>query len=215
MTNDYISNFKAYDEVYLDGAMIRLGDMLEYACLDCGYDPDSFWKMFIHSGVSRKFGIGDFSIVAGKSGPEIARLVLFSEDHRTTFPEPSWREDRSEFYWCGWVLAYYQWYTSQSFEKIWNDISIRTLQKCYITLHEADISKTVEIMKSLQKSTVKQPLATLRIIRGFTQKELAERANMSISQLQRLEYGDRKTENLTLKTALALANALSVSINEL
>lgn len=33
-----------------------MGDTLEYACLDCGYDPDGFWKMFIQSGLSRRCG---------------------------------------------------------------------------------------------------------------------------------------------------------------
>ena len=42
----------AYDEMYVEGAMVRMGDMLEYACLDCDYDPDSFWSMFIRSGLA-------------------------------------------------------------------------------------------------------------------------------------------------------------------
>ena len=30
----------AYNESYLDDAMQNLGDMVEYAVGDCGYDPD-------------------------------------------------------------------------------------------------------------------------------------------------------------------------------
>ena len=48
----------------------------------------------------------------------------------------------------------------------------------------------------------------LRIQYGLTQQELADKAHMTVSQLQRIEYGERKTENLSLKTALALAKAL-------
>lgn len=62
---------RAYDEMYLEGAMLRMGDMLEYACLDCGYESDTFWKMFIQSGLAHRFGKGDVSVVAGKSGPEL------------------------------------------------------------------------------------------------------------------------------------------------
>lgn len=47
----------AYDEMYVEGAMIRMGDMLEYACLDCGYAPDGFWRMFLQSEVARRFDI--------------------------------------------------------------------------------------------------------------------------------------------------------------
>lgn len=206
---------RAYDEMYVDGAMTRMGDMLEYACMDCGYDPDSFWNMFLQSGVARRFEIGDVSVVAGKSGPELAYLVLSAADHRADFPKPLWREDRSELYWSGWVLAYYQWYTAQPFSVIWKSISIRMLQKLYTTLHEADITKTVDVLSGLQKPVKKNSVSLLRLVRGLTQQELAERAHMSISQLQRLEYGERKIENLSLKSALALAKALGVEVEEL
>jgi DNA-binding Xre family transcriptional regulator len=205
----------AYDEMYVEGAMIRMGDMLEYACLDCGYDPDGFWKMFIQNDVSRSFEIGDISVVAGKSGPELAYMILSDVDYREEFTEPTWREDRSDLYWSGWVLAYYQWYTSQRFSVIWSSISIRMLQKMYSPLHEADISKIVEILSKMQKPVRKSSIRNLRLVRGITQQELADHAHMSISQLQRLEYGERKVENLALKTALALANALGVAVEEL
>ena len=55
----------------------------------------------------------------------------------------------------------------------------------------------------------------LRIQYGLTQQELADEAHMTVSQLQRLEYGERKVENLSLKTALALAEALGVEVSEL
>ncbi len=33
----------AYNESYLDDAMQNLGDMLDYALVDCGYAPDEFF----------------------------------------------------------------------------------------------------------------------------------------------------------------------------
>lgn len=206
---------RAYDEMYVEGAMLRMGDMLEYACLDCGYDPDGFWKMFIYSGLSRRFENGDVSVVAGKSGPELAYMVLHNVDHRQNFPNPAWREDRSHLYWSGWVLAYFQWHENLTFTEIWNSISIRMLQKMYPTLHEADITKAVDAMAGMMKSTRKSTIHNLRLIRGLTQQELADRAHMTVSQLQRIEYGERKIENLSLKTAIALSKALGVGVEEL
>ena len=205
----------AYDEMYVEGAMVRMGDMLEYACLDCDYDPDSFWSMFIRSGFARRFEIGDVSVVAGKSGPELAYMVLSKADHRWNFPKPKWREDRSDLYWCGWVLAYYQWNRDVTFSRIWDRISIRMLQKMYPVLHEADITKAVDEMDALMKPGEKRSVHSLRLLRGLTQQELADKAHMTVSQLQRIEYGERKTENLSLKTALALAKALGVEVEEL
>lgn len=205
----------AYDEMYVEGAMLRMGDMLEYACLDCGYDPDAYWKMFLGSGLARRFEIGDVSVIAGKSGPELAYMVLQNIDHRVQYPTPAWREDRSELYWSGWVLAYFQWYTNRPYIEIWASISIRMLQKMYPTLHEADISKTVDTMAGLMKPVPKNSVQTLRLVRGLTQQEVADRAHMTVSQLQRIEYGERKIENLSLKTAISLASALGVRVEEL
>ena len=184
-------------------------------CLDCGYDPDGFWKMFIHSGLSRKFEIGDVSVVAGKSGPEIAYMVLHDVDHRRNLPNPTWREDRSDLYWSGWILAYFQWHENLTFMGLWNSISIRMLPKMYPTLHEADITKAVDTMAGMLKPVSKRSVKSLRLIRGLTQQELADRAHMSVSQLQRIEYGERKIENLSLKTAIALSKALGVGVEEL
>lgn len=205
----------AYDEMYIEGAMTRLGDMMEYACLDCDYDPDSFFKMFIQSGVARRFEVGDVSVIAGKSGPELTYLVLQEVDHRNDFPEPTWREDRSDLYWSGWVMAYFQWHKNRSFADIWNSVSIRMLQKMYGIYHEVDVSKSVEIIAEMIKTPKKEPIKSLRLIRGLTQKELAQKANMTVAQLQRIEYGERKVENLSLKTAISLANALGVRVEEM
>ncbi|MCR4675961.1 MAG: helix-turn-helix transcriptional regulator [Sphaerochaetaceae bacterium] len=206
---------RAYSEIYLEEAMIRLGDMLEYAVLDCGYDSDGFWQMFIQSSVSRRFETGDISLIAGKSGAELAFLVLHERENLTTFTIPFWREDRSPLFWCGWILCYFQWHENISFKRIWESVSIRTLEKMYPTLHEADKSKTVEALKALIKPRAKTPVMTLRLIKNLSQKELSERAGMSISQLQRLEYGERSVENLSLKTALSLARALGVEADEI
>lgn len=205
----------AYDDSYIEGAMIRLGDMIEYACLDLNYDPDAYFKMFIMSGIARRFEIGDVSVVAGKSGPELVQMVLTSVDHMIDFKKPTWREYRSDLYWCGWALAYFQWHEKKSFREIWNVISIRVMQKMYPALHEADISKTVDIMSRMLLPKKKSSVQILRLTRGMTQQELADEAHMTVSQLQRLEYGERKVENLSLKTALALAKALRVEVSEL
>lgn len=146
---------RAYDEMYLEGAMSRLGDMLEYACLDCGYAPDAFWKMFICSGMARRFEIGDVLVIAGRSGPELAYMILHNVDHISEFPTPAWREERSDLYWSGWVLAYFQWEQNCQFSEILDSISIRMLQKMYLTLHEADITKAVETLAAMMKSNGK------------------------------------------------------------
>ena len=51
-----------------------------------------------------------------------------------------------------------------------------------------------------------------RILRGWTQEQLAEKANISLSFLGHIERGTRKA---SLETLVALANVLNASIDEL
>lgn len=55
----------------------------------------------------------------------------------------------------------------------------------------------------------------LRLQRGYTQAQLADKVGINISQVQKLEAGTQKIENTTLKNALAIANALGVTVEEL
>ena len=66
----------AYSELYLDDAMNNLGDMVEYAVCDLGFDPDEFFGWFISSGIASKFEKGNPKYIAGLSGFELAEAVL-------------------------------------------------------------------------------------------------------------------------------------------
>lgn len=58
-------------------------------------------------------------------------------------------------------------------------------------------------------------LKTLRLRAGMTQPQLADAAGIFIRQVQRLESGERKVENLYLYTAKKLADALNVPVDDL
>lgn len=50
---------------------------------------------------------------------------------------------------------------------------------------------------------------------GLTQADLANRAKLNIRQIQKIESGEAKTENITLKTMQAIAQALNTKIDDL
>lgn len=58
-------------------------------------------------------------------------------------------------------------------------------------------------------------LRNLRLARGLTQKQLSADVGMNISQIQKIESGTNRIENITLKNGLALADALGVDPHEL
>ena len=50
---------------------------------------------------------------------------------------------------------------------------------------------------------------------GLTQTDLANRAKLNIRQIQKIENEEAKTENITLKTMQAIAQALNAKIDDL
>lgn len=56
---------------------------------------------------------------------------------------------------------------------------------------------------------------TYRKKQSLTQADLANRAELNIRQIQKIESGEAKTENITLKTMQAIAQALGTKIDDL
>lgn len=58
-------------------------------------------------------------------------------------------------------------------------------------------------------------IKNLRKSAGLTQKELAEKIEINIRQVQKYESGEYGVGNMTLKNAIAMAKALGCSVEDL
>lgn len=58
-------------------------------------------------------------------------------------------------------------------------------------------------------------IKTYRKKQGLTQTDLANRAKLNIRQIQKIENDEVQTENVTLKTMQAIAQALNAKIDDL
>ena len=88
----------AYDKLYLEKARTSLGRMLDFAVYDLKYALARFFDLFIASGVAERFEQGDFTILAGKSGIELAYLVLDETEVEYDRQTPRFAAGRSEGY---------------------------------------------------------------------------------------------------------------------
>ena len=210
---------RAYEETYLDDAMNNLGDMFDYAVNDCGYDAEEFFNHFIVSGVASAFEKGNPKYVAGLSGPELASAVIF----RTykTWPDilPSEDMDKSAEYWAGWILAYYQWITSRSFDYLRrNGLSIERVLSMYPTLHEADITKFVAIADKIIEKSSASSVSNLQRVRkasGMTQSKLAEVSGAALRMIQLYEQRRQDISKAQAATLLRIANVLGCEVVDL
>lgn len=68
---------RAYKESYLNKAQKTLAAMMVYAVADLNCEPDEFFRLFLQSGLADEFDRGNPNYIAGKSGIELAREVIF------------------------------------------------------------------------------------------------------------------------------------------
>ncbi|MBQ0070333.1 MAG: hypothetical protein KBS81_00510, partial [Spirochaetales bacterium] len=121
----------AYNDVYLEKAQSNFAEMLDYAVWTQSMDLFSFFRSFLSTKVSTAIENGDYRYISGMSGIELCYEVLDQSGVKYQRREPVFCLDRTREYWCGWVLAYYQWYTNLSFEEIEKHVSIKTILEMY------------------------------------------------------------------------------------
>ena len=206
----------AYDKLYLDKARTALARMLDFAVYDLHYDISQFFDFFLASGIAKRFEQGDFTILAGMSGVELAYTVLENVGLAQERIKPNYTVDRSEEYWTGWALAYYQWQTALSFADINRYVPIKTVQSLYNPYHEMDIRHFAERMTELYKEAKKDTnLKLLRVKAELTQKELAELAAVPLRTIQQYEQRQKNINRAQAETLARIAKQLYCNIEDL
>ena len=206
----------AYQEIYLSKAQAALGDAFDYAVSTCGIPGSDFVKMYVASSISKRMENGEPACLAGKSGIEIAREVILETTRKEIQIAQQDTFGRSKEYWSGWAVAYYQWYSGRKFSDIFKVITFEDLQKMYYTLHEADISKFVDIVDVRMKEFFPDTnLKRIRISYGCTQAELAERSGVSLRSIQMYEQRNKDINKASTETVYRLAKVLGCSIEDL
>lgn len=208
----------AYSELYLDDAMNNLGDMVEFAVCDLGFDPDEFFGWFISSGIASKFEKGNPKYITGMSGFELAEAVLTETNVSYEKREPSYFDFKGREYWAGWILAYYQWESAKRFADIVNNgLTLSTVFSMYI-LHEADESKFVDAANEIiarNKKNRKSKLSEIRKARGFTQKQLSEASGVTLRMIQLYEQKQNDISKAQVTVVINLAKALGCEVEDL
>lgn len=206
----------AYQEIYLSKAQQVLGDAFDYAVNTCKISGEDFVKLFLVSSLSKRIEKGEPNCLVGKSGIELVLEVL--EETTDTKINASSIESmsRSREYWIGWAVAYYQWYSDRKFSEIFKVVSFEDLQNMYYTLHEADISKFVDIIDEKIKQIFSETnLKRIRVAYGCTQAELANKSGASLRSIQMYEQRNKDINKASVDTLYRLAKTLGCSMEDL
>lgn len=206
---------RAYNEMYLDDAMECLGGALEYATLFCGMDGQEFLNLFIVCGAADEFGRGNVKFISGMSGIELARYVLTQCGMKVSEHEDLPHINYPPEFWCGWILAYYQWYTGKSFAVLSKQLKFTALMDLYGVLHEADPGKAVDVFDQIMAQKAETNLAYCRKRKGLSQSQLAKASGVSIRSIQLFEQRRSNINNAQFNHLSAIAKVLDCEIEDL
>jgi DNA-binding transcriptional regulator YiaG len=190
--------------------------MIDYAVYDLKYDPDRFFDLFLVSGYADRFGNGDFTLIAGRSGVELARMTVEAATGKEAYLPPRYTVNRSPEYWAGWALAYYQWATALTFREIADAVPLHEVIMLYEPYHEMDIRQFCDKMSEIYKA--KHPDTNLKRIRklaGMTQNELAEQSGVPLRTVQQYEQRQKDINKAQAEYLILLSKALHCSPEEL
>lgn len=206
----------AYDERYLDDAMRNLGEAADYAVNDCKMSLQNFFDLFVATGFATQFGNGVPKIISGLSGTELVHEIILKSGIEQELPEVQAEYNYSPEYWCGWIIAYYQWRTGRTFKDIFQNISAKEIEKLYPTLHEAAEDKFVDVVNSIiERKITTTKLQELRKNIGYSQRELAEKSGVNLRTLQQYELKAKDINKAAATTLLAISKTLGCRIEDL
>lgn len=207
---------RAYQETYLPNAQSLLGDAFDCAVNQFAIPGKDFIKMFIASSISRRMENGEPEYLLGKSGAELVVDVALETLGRKIEPEFHAMFDTTSEYWAGWAVAYYQWYSNRKYGNIFRVVSFNDLIHMYNTLHEADISKFIDIMETKMREYYKEPnLKRIRSSYGCSQSDLAKYSGVSLRAIQMYEQWRKDINHASAETLLRLSKTLGCSMEDL
>ncbi|MCH5185446.1 MAG: helix-turn-helix transcriptional regulator [Oscillospiraceae bacterium] len=206
----------AYDKDYLYHAQKNFAHMTDFAVNTCGFDIDEYFTMFLASDVCTRFENGNPNYIVGKTGCELARLVVREIKDAEIPVQDIMYSDKSPEYWFGWALCYYVWIKNHKFAYVLSAVSAGDMLGMYDTMHEADITKFVSALDGrLSEHYKTTALTRMRTAYGLSQAELAERSNVNIRVIQSYEQRLRNINKARISTVVRLAKALDCDPEEL
>lgn len=207
----------AYSEMYLEDAMRTLGEAVDFALCDQGLNPTELTAILSNALEMKQFERGIPRVVCGMSGDELAREIIVHAGLKPVEFREAYPFDRSPQYWAGWVLAYTQWTCNLGFSDLFDVAPLDWIIGSYHPLHEASEDKFAQIVidKWNKAQAGKKSLKAARKASGLTQKQLAAQSGVKLRAIQLYEQNQLDLRRASVSTALALANTLNCSIEDL
>ncbi|WP_317396521.1 hypothetical protein [Faecalicoccus pleomorphus] len=154
--DEYVHNY------YLEHKSDQLGIFFDALLNVYGFTPQEAQDLFLDSKYPDLIDDNDATVILGLSGLNLYNKIQWSDTHRDIdydLYDKSRYFYKSEEYWAGWILAYYQDHTQRTFQEIFQHLPLETIIGYYYPYHEADVSKSYSIFDAYfqdEKTTGKE-----------------------------------------------------------
>ena len=207
---------RAYPEIYLNKAMINMGDAFDFAIGDLGLDGEDFVSMMSHSKVARRIENGEARYLVGMSGIDLAAEIIAEVTGIAPVIEECESYIRTPDHWCGWSICYYQWLSNRPYGEIFEKLTYGDLLSLYKTLHEADVTRFAEVVgRRFDDELGASGLRKIRKAYGYSQSRLAAESGVSLRSIQMYEQGNKDINKAQAATLLRLTKAMGCRIEDL
>ncbi len=207
----------AYDRDYLEDAMYCMAEAFDYVANACQMDLGMFIDMFISTGFAARFEEAECSVVSGMSGTELVRAVMRKSGLELSFPAPIVELGGvSNEFWCGWFLAYFQWFSNRPFKNILKHIELEDFMMIlpdFIEDSEERRQEKITMMISDFNEPVR--LQNMRRECGISQRRLAEMADINIRTLQQYEIRTKDINKAAAVSVISAAKSMGCSIEDI
>ena len=207
----------AYSEIYLEDAMDCFGEALDYVSNALEMDTDMFFDMFIAGGYAARFEEGESSIVAGLSGTELVRKVIYECGLEIAFPDALRDFDTISYeYTYGYLLAYLQWYSGRTFSGILKITGPDVIKKYAGEFFEVDDERRIEIASEIfEDADETVHLQEMRKMCDLSQSRLADMAEVNLRTLQQYEIRSKDINKAAASTVLDIARTIGCRVEDI
>lgn len=233
-----------YDKIYLNRAKNTLGSMLDYAVYSLHQNPGTFFELFVASGYAAKFESGDFRVIAGMSGAELACKIMDSCGLAYERVRPRFTTGLSKEYISGAALAAYQWVSGMTFTEITAVCPVsevismsdqhqqeirRKLAEAWPPVMDADSpekkmrrdEEAVTVVTEKIQEKMSPPgksethLKSIRLLSGLSQSRLAAESGVPLRTIQQYEQRRKNINKAGADHLIRLAQVLHCDPKEL
>ena len=137
----------SYEQMYLSDVQKNLGFLFQFCLCNLGKSPEELQQDFLSSIIPAQIEFGNPDFLSGKSGLELAFFLYqdIEQEIEKALQEPYCPQAE---YWAGFVVAYTQWKLQIPFSLLLSKYPLERILANYHLMHEADVSKMVDVMQS-------------------------------------------------------------------